>query len=74
MHSVAAYMCGSCVNVAYANCPFLLQTMLLSIQELLNNPNDKSPAQREAYEEFVGNKELYRRKIKEQAARNIPSS
>jgi len=55
-------------------CSVTIKTMLMSIQELLNNPNDKSPAQREAYEEFVHNKDLYRRKVKEQAARNIPST
>lgn len=48
--------------------------MLLGIQDLLDNPNDKSPAQREAYELFVKDKVAYRKKIKEQAARNVPDS
>jgi ubiquitin-conjugating enzyme E2 I len=42
--------------------------------DLLDNPNDKSPAQRDAYELFVRDKTAYRKKIKEQAARNVPDS
>jgi ubiquitin-conjugating enzyme E2 I len=51
-----------------------IKQMLLGIQDLLDNPNDKSPAQREAYELFVRDKVAYRKKIKEQAARNVPDS
>lgn len=49
-----------------------IKQMLLGIQDLLNNPNPKSPAQRDAYELFITNKEAYNKKIKEQAARNVP--
>jgi Ubiquitin-conjugating enzyme len=48
--------------------------MLLGIQELLDNPNEKSPAQRDAYELFVKDKIAYRKKIKEQALKNVPDS
>jgi ubiquitin-conjugating enzyme E2 I len=48
--------------------------MLLGIQELLTNPNDKSPAQREAYEMFISDKVAYNRRIKQQAANNIPDA
>jgi len=51
-----------------------IKTMLLSIQDLLTNPNEKSPAQREAYEEYVNNRQLYQTKIRQQAQRCIPSS
>ena len=51
-----------------------IKQMLLGIQDLLDNPNEKSPAQRDAYELFVRDKIAYRKKIKEQAARNVPDS
>ena len=51
-----------------------IKQMLLGIQELLDNPNDKSPAQRDAYELFVKDKPAYRKKIKEQAVKNLPSN
>ena len=47
--------------------------MLLAIQDLLDNPNPKSPAQSDAYEAFVKRPAEYKRKIKEQTARNPPS-
>jgi ubiquitin-conjugating enzyme E2 I len=48
--------------------------MLLGIQDLLDNPNPASPAQSTAYEDFVKNKPLYQKKIKEQTARNLPQN
>ena len=51
-----------------------IKQMLLGIQELLDNPNEKSPAQRDAYELFVKDKIAYRKKIKEQALKNVPDS
>ena len=51
-----------------------IKQMLLGIQDLLDNPNDKSPAQRDAYELFVKDKPAYRKKIKEQAVKNSPST
>ena len=47
---------------------------LLGIQDLLTSPNPDSPAQREAYEAFVHNQAEYKRKIREQAAKNVPDS
>jgi ubiquitin-conjugating enzyme E2 I len=48
--------------------------MLMGIQDLLDNPNPKSPAQREAYEMFLRDRQGYNQKIKEQAARNVPDT
>ena len=50
-----------------------IKQMLLGIQDLLTNPNPKSPAQREAYELYVQNIAEYNRRIKEQTAKNIPN-
>ena len=47
-----------------------VKDILLGIQELLGNPNEKSPAQKEAYEVYVKNKEEYKRRVKEQAKEN----
>lgn len=44
-----------------------LKQLVLGIQELLNNPNEKSPAQSEAYHEYCKNRNVYERKVKEQA-------
>jgi ubiquitin-conjugating enzyme E2 I len=51
-----------------------IKQMLLGIQDMLNNPNPNSPAQREAYDIFVKDKEEYRKRVKQQAARNVPDS
>ena len=44
-----------------------VRDILMGIQELLGKPNEKSPAQKEAYECYIKNKEEYKRKVKEQA-------
>ena len=49
-----------------------IKQLVLGIQDLLNNPNPKSPAQREAYDDFEHNKAEYSRKVKAQARRNVP--
>eukprot|EP01038_Epipyxis_sp_PR26KG_P007662 gene7662-10426_t len=49
-----------------------VKQLLIGIQELLDNPNPDSPAQREAYEAYTNNRPLYIKRIKEQAARNVP--
>lgn len=51
-----------------------IKQILLGAQDLLDNPNPQSPAQREAYELFIGNKEEYNRRVKAQAANNVPDS
>lgn len=43
-----------------------------AIQDLLINPNPLSPAQREAYELFVGNKTEYAKRVRQQAQNNVP--
>jgi ubiquitin-conjugating enzyme E2 I len=50
-----------------------IKQMLLGIQDLLDNPNPNSPAQRESYELFVKDRKEYDRRIKEQTARNVPT-
>ena len=46
----------------------------LGIQELLTTPNPKSPAQREAYEDYTVNRTVYDRKVREQALKNTPDT
>jgi ubiquitin-protein ligase len=46
----------------------------LGIQELLTTPNPKSPAQREAYEDYTINRTVYDRKVREQALKNTPDT
>lgn len=43
-----------------------VKQIVIGIQELLDNPNPKSPAQAPAYEAFINNKSLYLKKVKEQ--------
>ena len=44
------------------------------MQDLLNDPNPKSPAQAEAFMLFQNQKVEYKRRVKEQAKRNpVPS-
>ena len=49
-----------------------IKQILLGIQELLDSPNIKDPAQAEAYVVFTQNREDYNRKIKEQAKKFKP--
>jgi ubiquitin-conjugating enzyme E2 I len=60
----------------YLTCIYCLFILLFSlgIQDLLDNPNPNSPAQREAIEVFLNNKAEYRKRIKEQAQKNIPET
>jgi ubiquitin-conjugating enzyme E2 I len=51
-----------------------IKQMLLGIQDMLNNPNPESPAQREAYDIFMKDKEEYKKRVKQQALRNVPDS
>ena len=44
-----------------------VKQILLSIQELLNNPNVKDPAQKEPYELYVRDKAAYEVKVRELA-------
>jgi ubiquitin-conjugating enzyme E2 I len=44
-----------------------LKQILLGIQDLLNDPNPKSPAQHDAYQLFVKDKTAYEKRIRAQA-------
>mmetsp|Transcript_22247 Transcript_22247/g.24832 ORF Transcript_22247/g.24832 Transcript_22247/m.24832 type:complete len:156 (+) Transcript_22247:36-503(+) len=44
-----------------------VKQILLGIQELLNNPNEHSPAQKDAYQLYVTDKEKYKLRCREQA-------
>lgn len=57
-------VCLSIINVDQGWRPTLtLKQVLLGIQLLLDNPNPKSPAQQEAYELFLYNKDKYKEKV-----------
>lgn len=49
-----------------------IKQILLGIQDLLNNPNPKSPAQEQPYILYTTNPEAYLRKVREQAAKFRP--
>ena len=51
-----------------------IKQMLLGIQSLLNEPNTQSPAQPDASRLFMSNPVAYRKKIKDQTMRFVPSS
>ncbi|KAH7650426.1 ubiquitin conjugating enzyme [Cryptosporidium bovis] len=50
-----------------------MKQILLGIQDLLDNPNIKSPAQAESYQLYTNNRAEYNRRIKQQALQNRPS-
>lgn len=54
--------------------PCAFVDFFLGIQDLLINPNPDSPAQREAFDIFVKDKAEYKRRIQDQARRNVPDS
>ena len=49
-----------------------VKDILLGIQDLLANPNNKSPAQKEAIESYNKKSDEYRRKVREQAKECAP--
>eukprot|EP01039_Chlorochromonas_danica_P003489 gene3489-3822_t len=51
-----------------------IKQLLLGVQELLDNPNPNSPAQREAIEVFLSNKTEYRKRVRAQALKNAPEA
>lgn len=51
-----------------------IKQLLLGVQELLDNPNPNSPAQREAIEVFLSNKAEYRKRVRAQALKNAPEA
>ena len=67
-------ICLSILNETQGWSPAItIRQMLLGIQELLDNPNPKSPAQEGAITLYLRNKPEYVKKIKAQTAANIPS-
>eukprot|EP01120_Amphizonella_sp_Union-15-10_P013203 TRINITY_DN6100_c0_g1_i1.p1 TRINITY_DN6100_c0_g1~~TRINITY_DN6100_c0_g1_i1.p1 ORF type:complete len:154 (+),score=27.29 TRINITY_DN6100_c0_g1_i1:56-517(+) len=46
-----------------------VKQILLGIQELLDSPNENSPAQKEAYHLYVSDKTKYHQKVREQSQR-----
>jgi ubiquitin-conjugating enzyme E2 I len=50
-----------------------VKQMLIGIQDLLDDPNPNSPAQSEAYNLYMNNKTEYKRRVKQEAAKNTPS-
>ena len=48
--------------------------MLLGIQDLLDTPNPNSPAQSDAYQLFVSDKAEYKKRVRQEAAKNAPPS
>ena len=49
-----------------------VRQILLGIQELLDSPNPRDPAQAEAYTAYMNNRDEYNRKVLEQARRFTP--
>jgi len=49
-----------------------LKQVLIGIQDLLDDPNPNSPAQSEAYNLYMNNKTEYRRRVRQEAAKNTP--
>lgn len=66
-------ICLSILNEEEAWRPAItIKQMLLGIQDLLDTPNPKSPAQTEAYELFITNRAEYDRRVRMEAANNPP--
>ena len=51
-----------------------IKQMLLGIQDLLDTPNPNSPAQSDAYQLFVSDKAEYKKRVRQEAAKNAPPS
>lgn len=51
-----------------------LKQVLIGIQDLLDDPNPNSPAQQEAYQLYQSNKVEYKRRVRQEARKNTPST
>jgi len=61
-------VCLSILNESEAWKPSItVKQILLGIQELLDNPNENSPAQKDAYQLFVTDKSSYAKRIRQQS-------
>ena len=49
-----------------------LKQILTGIQDLLDEPNPESPAQSEAFALYQNNKDMYRKRVRQEAAKNAP--
>ena len=49
-----------------------VKQILLAIQELLDNPNVKDPAQKEPYELYIKDKAAYNERVKQEAKKHAP--
>jgi len=45
-----------------------IKQLLVGIQELLDNPNPEDPAQADAYQSFIQNRDEYKKRVRKQAA------
>ncbi len=45
-----------------------VKQILLGVQDLLNNPNPKSPAQEDAFRAYTSDRPTYERRVRQQAA------
>ena len=73
MYVNAGTVCLSILNEDEGWRPSItVKQILTGIQDLLDNPNPDSPAQSDAYVEFVQNKKLIVKKEKEQSSNYPP--
>ena len=49
-----------------------IKQLLVGVQDLLDEPNPESPAQSEAYQLYMNNREQYRRRVRQEARANAP--
>ncbi len=50
----------------------LTREILLGVQELLDSPNENSPAQKDAYHMYVTSRDMYLKEVRRQAAAYPP--
>jgi ubiquitin-protein ligase len=62
---LSSYLAAHCCAVPCSRC---------AVQELLDTPNEKSPAQSDAFQSFTANLAEYRRKVRKQALQFPPPS
>lgn len=64
-----AYMCGDQTGLCCARCNLCA---VLFLQELLDTPNEKSPAQSEAYVTYTSRLNEYQKMVRKQALQYPP--
>ena len=78
-HSTQVYpsgtICLSIINEEEGWRPaIIIKDILMGIQELLDNPNPKSPAQSDAYNLLIQDGAKYRERVRQEAKKYTPSS